>query len=591
MRRLLVASFGALCVGPSVAGCSTVLGDFVVSANGPGEAGTDAEIPPGDSTVDAGDAAPSVCQAVASAADVYVGQTASLDGTKSTGPDLTYSWTVRSAPAGSQLTTADLQGAKSSVASFVADVAGDYEVDLVVSSATCTGASASVKLTARTPRVVFAEGHVTDAGASATYTVSDVDGGNAHPLLCPDSVTTSVPDQIAALAAYAGRAYDFWEAPSGQPSRYAAFTLDRMADAYFTHLWVGTFDSSCSSPPADLANGDFGPGPPFGSEPHFSPDGSRFVVYDEQWNLVTYPADGSPSGKHVVAAYDAGQSAPPAFDASFDPVSYSRPAEPPRAEWTATGVAWARSTTTGWEIVTAPDLEGSSPTSYMQCSGVTPRQIAMLRDGTVIAGYRQTPSSGEDIYLLKPNSSQTCVVDQKYTSSSDAGTATATDFSVSPDGTWLAYLALDPTLEDASPWTLPTGDVYPGGYVNVVPISVPDGGMPVPRQVSPDPAMYGPRWIGGGTLLTFTRLDALGGSAPATSVVVVSPGGGAEAVVASGDGVRSFVSSSGSGGCSVAASGVGSVPGGADLANAPGLWLLLLLWLNAAWIARWRVRR
>jgi hypothetical protein len=555
MRRLLVASFGALYVGSSVAACSAVLGDFAVTQNEPGDAGQEAEGPLGDSTVDASEAASTACQAMASAADVYVGQTASVDGTKSTGSALTYSWTVRSAPAGSQVTTDTLQGAKSAVASFVADVAGDYEFVLVVSSATCTGdsAPAPVKVTARPPRVVFAEGHITDAGASATYTVADLDGGNAHPLLCPDSVVTPVPDQIAMLAAYSGRAYDFWEAPSGQPSKYAAFTVDRLADAYFTHLWVGTLDSSCSSPPMNLTTGDFGPGPPFGSEPHFSPDGSRFVVYDAHWNLITYPADGTLSGKHIVAAYDAGQSGPPAFDAGFDPISYQRPAQPPRAEWTATGIAWARATTTGWEVVTAPDLEGSSPISYMQCSGVTPRQIAMLRDGTVIAGYRQTPTSGEDIYLLKPSSSQACVVDQKYTSSSsDAGTATATDFAVSPDGKWLAYLALDPTVQDAAPWTLATGDVYPGGYVNVTPIAVPDGGVPQPRQVSTEPAMYGPRWIGGGTLLAFTRLDdARSGSAPATSVVVVSPDGGASSVVASGDGVKSFVSTSGSGGCSL----------------------------------------
>jgi hypothetical protein len=272
-------------------------------------------------------------------------------------------------------------------------------------------------------------------------------------------------------------------------------------------------------------------------------------VYDAQWNVVTYPSDGSKGGT-IVASYSSGQSGPPAFDASFDPLSYDRPPTPPRVEWTATGLAWARSTATGWEIATALDMPSSPVTSYMHCAGVTPRQIAMLRNGTVIAGYRQMPGSSEDIYLLKPNSSQTCIIEQQYTTSSDAGASTATDFAVSPDGQWLAYLALDPTVQDASPWSLPPNGLYPGGYVYLVPIAPPDGGTPQPQRISNEPAMYGPRWIGGGTRLVFTRIDGTGGTAPATSVVVLSPDGGGETVVAKGDGVQSFVSTSGSAGCS-----------------------------------------
>jgi hypothetical protein len=550
-----LACLASLTALASAIGCSSILGDFSVSGGATPDSGGTTDGAPADASVDAIDAPAGPCTAAAVAPAVYVGQLATADGSKSVGADLTFSWSVSSAPAGSSVMTSSLQGMTLPVATFVADVAGEYDLVLAVSSPTCAGSTANVSIVARYPKVIFAEGQVGGTGSRADYAVADIDGGNAHALMCPDTTTTTTPNGIATLAAYAGRSYDFWEAPSGQSSRFAAFTLDDSAEAYFTHLWTGTVDSSCSSPPVDLGSAAFGPGPPFGLEPHFRADGARFVVYDNQWNIVTYGTDGGTEGT-VVASYSAGQSTSQPFDASFDPVAYARPAEPPRVEWTATGLAWARAAAAGWEIVTAPDSPedaGFVPTQYMRCPGVPPRQIAMLKDGTVIAGFRRAPDSGEDIYLLKPNVSQDCVVEQQYTSSPDAGTSAATDFAVSPDGKWLAFLALDPTTQDAAPWATPMGGLYPGGYVYVVSIGVsPDGGTPQPQQVSSEPAMYGPRWIGGGTTLVFTRLDDPGtGVAPATSVVVVSPDGGGEQVVASGDGKSTFVSTSGSGSCSL----------------------------------------
>jgi hypothetical protein len=552
-----LACLGSVVVVASAIGCSNLLGDFSLSAAGTHDSGAMADAPPGDASADAIDGPAAPCSAMAVAPDVYVGQVVTADGSQSTGDNLAFSWSVRHAPNGSGVTTASLQGMASPVATFVADVEGRYDLVLTISSATCAGSTWLVSPMARYPKVVFAEGRVTSTAAWADYVVADVDGNNAHSLVCQDMPATIPPNQIATLGAYAGRAYDFWEAPSGQTSLFAAFTLDNSADAYSTHLWVGPLDSSCQAHPAhDLGNAGFGPGPPFGLEPHFSPDGARVVVYDNAWNIVTYATDGGTEGT-VVASYAAGQSAPQPFDASFDPVAYPRPAEPPRVEWTPRGLAWARASATGWEIVTAPDTSedgGFVPTQYMHCAGVPPRQIAMLKDGTVIASFRQTPGSGEDIYLLKPALSMDCVVEQRYTSSpnADAGTSTATDFAVSPDGKWLAFLALDPTTQDAAPWAIPQGGLYPGGTVSIVAIGVPDGGAPQPQQVSSEPAMYGPRWIGGGTRLAFTRLDDPGtDGAPATSVVVVSPDGGGEQVVASGDGKSTFVSTSGSGGCSV----------------------------------------
>jgi hypothetical protein len=230
-----------------------------------------------------------------------------------------------------------------------------------------------------------------------------------------------------------------------------------------------------------------------------------------------------------------------------------------------TSVAWARSnsSTGGWEIVTATDQTNSTPSLYMSCPGVTPREIAILADGSVIASYRATATSGENIFQLAPPASPpTCQVKHQYTNVSDASSAIATDFDVSPSQTnpTLAFVQLDPTQQDASLWNLAPDNQYPGGYVYVVPVSL---SMP-PSQVSPTPALFGPRWIGGGTLLVFTGLVATpDAQPPKTSVVVVAPNGMNQRVVATGDGVSTFVSTSGSAACAVVSGRVG--PFGAAL--------------------------
>ncbi|MCB9760983.1 MAG: hypothetical protein H6739_14180 [Alphaproteobacteria bacterium] len=64
-----------------------------------------------------------------------LGQTVSLDGTGSTDPDgdpLSYRWAFNSLPAGSTLTNGDIAGRYTATGGFDPDVAGDYEMKLVV---------------------------------------------------------------------------------------------------------------------------------------------------------------------------------------------------------------------------------------------------------------------------------------------------------------------------------------------------------------------------------------------------------------------------------------------------------------------------
>jgi hypothetical protein len=557
MRKLALLASSFLF---ATAACTSLLGDF-----GTSESGRDAGRPM-DASLGAGEdgsvaAMPSIDLAVPAASSIYLGQTATLDASKTTatGGQLALVWSLSSVPPGSRLTSENLMGATTAKPSFVPDVAGRYLLHLEA-SATGVHTNADTSVTATLPQIFFARGTLSDAAngasASAVYMVADSLGGNAHAILCPDRAIGNITSKIAPDALLAGRLVDFWEGPAGTAYQFAAFTLDYTPSlGYATHLWVGTGASTCSSAPVDLGSAAFAPAP-YGTEPHFSPDGSRFVVYDSEWNVVTYASDGT--DKHVVSPYMRGL---PGIAPTYDDGPSYIP-EPPRVEWTATGLAWARSMPGGWQIVTAPDANNVPPTVYpsvyMNCAGVAPREIAMLAGGAVVAGYRQAPQSAENIYLLKPDATQTCQIDKNYTQNlSDAGASLATDFAVSPDGKRIAFLWRDQSTTSSSLWLQgPTGQL-PGGRLYVVPV---DHSVP-PQPVSTEPAYYGPRWIGGGTALVFTRLDGVtqnGAGYPATSVIVIRPDGSGEQVIATGDGVTTFVSTSGNAACNL---GSASVPG------------------------------
>jgi hypothetical protein len=547
-RRAAILVFAS-----STVACTSLLGDFTS-----GGAVDDAGAISDGAAVDAGSHPTSaVVHASADDVSVYVRQAVTLDasGSTATQGSPSFGWAFASVPAGSALTAHSLSGATSSHPTFVPDVAGQYILELTVRASGGVD-SARPTVTALLPQVLFARGTAVDGGAtSAVYTIADSTGGGVRDVLCPDDYDDAAA-AIPQLASYGGRAFDFWEGEAGQPSRFAAFTMDGLSDGGLAaHLWAGTSASTCTAAPADFGNASFGPGRPYGSSPHFNAAGSRFVVYDRQWRIVTYPAEltASALAPQVIATYPV----PPGqgrsvLDTTGVDTSTGYIVEPPRVEWIGDALAWAQPTASGWEIVTAPDTaDAGTPTVYMTCKGITPRQIALLGDGTVIASYRQSPQGGENIYQLKPNAQQSCTREQQYTTVTSSSAATATDFAVSPDGTQLAFLALDPDQQDASAW-MQGSTQLPGGYVYVVPVA---GGTP--QQISNDPAIYGPRWIGGGTALAFTRLDGVVASTGrlATSVVVVSPDGGAEQVVAEGDGITTFVSTSGNAACSVVGPG------------------------------------
>ncbi|WP_246180619.1 PKD domain-containing protein, partial [Marinobacter changyiensis] len=115
---------------------------------------------------------------------VLVGQTATLDGSGSSDGDmdpLEYSWTLVSAPEGSALT--GLTGAAEPIASLTPDVAGVYEVSLVVSDGESFSDPATVTVTASESNV----GPTAVIDAPASVYLGDVVQLNGGDSFDPDS--------------------------------------------------------------------------------------------------------------------------------------------------------------------------------------------------------------------------------------------------------------------------------------------------------------------------------------------------------------------------------------------------------------------
>ncbi len=581
MRNWALGLLAAPAVTMGVAtasGCTSLLGDFSSGSSSEATDGGGRNVEAGlsgpDSSVagdDSGTKPPPPGTLAVTAPDVavYVGQTASVSAsaTPSSG-STSFVWTVTSVPTSSAVTTATLTGPMTASPSFVPDQPGVYVLHAAATAGAAAG-SHDVHVTAAAATVFYGRYEVpASAPADAaiqpqeSYYAASADGTNARGVTCP---TTVVSDEFDAYRI--GATFDSWEPAAGQPSRFAGFYLVVGDGGYGqVQLVVGTSASTCAAPPVTVGTFDSSTA---GLQPSFSRDGSRVAFYDDAMNIVTIGSDGT--DKHPVTSYVA---QPDGSTPLYDGTS------PPRAQWTASGLAWARATASGWQIVTAPDQIAAPVTDYMDCVGLVPHQIAMLSDGTVIVAYRPDgPDGAENLYQLKLDASHDCAVVHQYTSLSlsDAGVpGYATDFSISPDEKQIVYAAVDANVDSMSPWQ---GGQYPGGYVYVVPV---DGSKP-PARINNDPSLNGPRWVAGGSAIAYTRIDTnpyqttqqfgnlirLINHPPSTSVRVQAASGGASRIIDHGDGTTLAVATAGNGGsCSM---GRGTAPGIAGLFSLLGL--------------------
>lgn len=514
--RLLAGIFATVSMIFAVsAGCSSSSsgGDGDTNAaNGGGDGGPNAS-GDGSSSAD-GTTGPAVITPVANDLTLYLGQITQLDAvgsSVSTSDALAFKWTVVSAPPGSAITTASLFNGGSARPTFTPDLAGVYTLSLTLSAGTQTQVTKNVTVTAYEASSVYlynedpGGGSINTAGARAVATASD---GGIRDLSCHVTDAGSQDTFVASASMYAS---DYWEAPPGGVSKVAYFAADQQADAAAPlTLFIAKTDGSCATPPVKLEG--YNPSDGLVMDVRFSPNGDRLAYVRKPGGhgdrLVTVGTDGT--ALHVVAPFGAHADGTPDPDASA-PTGSGNNGSVVSLRWlNATKVAWMQFPTgANWQIVTADDVDNSAPEAYMTCesesSSDKPTMFALTSDGSVIVSQRVLFAAGKlgarDLLVYRPNAvTKHCELVRNLTSfTSDGGASynSASNFSLSPNGSQIAFVATDATIDAGgatatSIWTVAVDGTSPAAIVPGAP------------RIGADPGS-GPHWIAGGALLTWPQ--------------------------------------------------------------------------------------
>jgi hypothetical protein len=488
-----------------------------------------------------GDAGPLTI--VGSDVTVYVSQVANLDASGSSGPGtLSFAWTLTSAPTGSAITTQSLQGATTAKPSFAPDVAGDFVLSLTVMGGGMT-LNQTFTVHAVNAHVFYTTTKADDNAPYYEFDVVQMDGTGAHAVACR-SQTLSLPGEggvvtfpeggaagsgsefLAAQAELADINLDSWEPVAGNPARAAFGQYETVGDAStaIMNLLAVTSDTTCVNVagPIHVVTGS----DPAIIQPHFSPDGSR-IAYVEQrdqstYHIATIGFDGTDYHDlgTICGSPDAGSACLPSNGGLF----------PARPQWVdGSHVAWISETSAGnFVFLKAADANNTTPTVLMSCTGATsPRGFAILKDGSILANYLASGSQVEDLVVFAGADGGACAMARNLTRFSAAG-AYARDFSVSPDGTTVAYVQFNPP-----PGYAVDAGVRVGGSLYTVPV---DGSQaPSPVGGTQQYAYYGPRFIAAGTHLAWNGsapipADASAGNLVAEAGLGLGSDGGAPAM-------------------------------------------------------------
>lgn len=480
--------------------------------------------------------------AAAIAPSIYLGQTATFDGSGSTGAGLTYAWTI-TAPSGSAITSASLQGADTAKPTFVPDVLGDYDATLTVTSGGQT-ATATAKLKVVDAPVFFFSADENkaksklDRGGLRLTSAFGADGDAGVGVACFEQ-DAGQQETIGDKTSNGGQVWsDWWEAPAGQASRAVFSWRKEEGGKQAAHLFAVTSDMTCATAPTSLdvvpdaasIDGVF-------EVPRISPNGQR-VLYIKQdvpkhVRIATVGFDGT--GRHDIAdraVFSDGGTDP---DGGRWAVAggFSGGSPGPRPIWIDdTNVAWlTKDDSSHWQIVKAADADDATPSVLMKCTGAAPRSFDILPSGEVLVDQlvKDADDASADarniVAYTVDSATKDCNPSPRNISRlvSGSGNSVAIGFVLSPDKTKVAYIATD--------------DIGGTTRIAVAPVD----GTSAPVYVGNADRLVGtaqsPRWIAGGTQVTWGLPDYQvdgGGDAGATAIAVspVNGDAGARAIVA-----------------------------------------------------------
>jgi hypothetical protein len=434
---------------------------------------------------------------------VYTRTPANLDASQSGGS--AYAWAVKSAPQGSAVTTASLEGASTPKPSFSPDVSGDYVLEVKVTTAT-TAATKDVRVKAVAAPLFYMLSNLKEVPPYYEVRTIGMDGKGARPITCRtqppvqdagdgEDDSTNAFLMMSLLTAAIG--LDWWEAPPGQPSRVAFQEFELKADGTGTAaLAVGTNESTCQNPPRTVRvvapDAEGGGNQPMILHPRFSPNGQR-IAYTEQ----------RPNGYYVAAVGYDGKDVRELAGFCPDPSQgdcWKEVVMPARPQWLdAQTVAWARTTAEAiaaagdqWEIMIAKDSADPAPTRYMVCPGFVPSGFEILPDGTVVANHRAEKQGAQNLWVLRPATpGGECQVVRNLSGLTEAKSY-ARDFAISPDKAHVAFLRNIPEPDAQNEFG---GELY---FARL------DGTTPPKSLSTPaDFAIFGPRYVAGGAYLAY----------------------------------------------------------------------------------------
>jgi MYXO-CTERM domain-containing protein len=492
---------------------------------------------------------------------VYLGQTAKIDG-PAIAPEIVskLAWTVVAAPSTSAITTASIQDGATPTPSFKPDQLGLFTVQLNGEKADGVAASIVVIVEALDVPVFFRDVHVmTDVmatmGTVETSTlVAGAYGSPPRTLDCPRTTTivgndAGISRLGTVLEAEKGGAMngDSWEGPPGTPARIAFPHIQgAFPGPITTRLTVATSTSTCAAADAkviDTISGDPDAGVDDRSlnlifNARFSPDGNRIAYLNSvngvsRMSTIGFDGAGKQDISFAVAVGDGTLSSSPS---ALSVGSAKDGSGAVRPQWKdPTHVGWvsfilqteAPEQHDKWELWVVEDKPGAAAELAMRCTGSGLTHFDFLPDGTVIAAVKHPHEDAQtgimDLVVYRANAStKACEIARNLTNNTADG-ALARDLALSPDKATVAFFGGAFSNDLFVPLT----------RLSTVPVDGSRPAAPVPGVVGPADPGAGPRWGGGGTLITWGQAELTGGpsSQGVFSRLMSVPVGGGEPTV------------------------------------------------------------